>query len=212
LEQKNAMKTKKDGQLSVMLIPHSEHSNFEELRSFLGMLKPINLIPTVFQNDADERAILKRFSDLTDKTEGKRSFLKAIFDKAAVAAKGGTLMKCPELSLSPAARQTRQISGDEVADKSPVPQAQRALKLGKGNAVVEIGSDCDEVSDDLRDTDTLNHGVASSSFAVRSEKWTCKRCTFLNGPLLVACEMCGHEPREPMATRSKSKKTETDKV
>ncbi|CAM9311201.1 unnamed protein product, partial [Chrysoparadoxa australica] len=62
------------GPLSVKLIPYSEHSSYSELSAFLAVIKPREIVPTVFADEADCRAIRARFNHLTDSTAQKRAF------------------------------------------------------------------------------------------------------------------------------------------
>jgi len=64
-----------NGNICLQLVPYSEHSNFEELNEFVKWLRPQNVTPTVYKDEADKRNIVKRFSHLTNHTAAKQSFL-----------------------------------------------------------------------------------------------------------------------------------------
>ena len=70
---KNAVSVKEN--VSIHLIPYSEHSNFEELKEFVKFLKPRQVVPTVFKDENQRRAIHKLFHGLVDHTSAKRNFL-----------------------------------------------------------------------------------------------------------------------------------------
>uniref|UniRef100_A0A915JH35 DNA repair metallo-beta-lactamase domain-containing protein n=1 Tax=Romanomermis culicivorax TaxID=13658 RepID=A0A915JH35_ROMCU len=50
----------RSGNITMLGVPYSEHSSFEELKSFIQTLKPKKVIPTVFNNDKDLKRILNQ--------------------------------------------------------------------------------------------------------------------------------------------------------
>eukprot|EP00753_Platysulcus_tardus_P020384 PLAT8013.1.p1 GENE.PLAT8013.1~~PLAT8013.1.p1 ORF type:complete len:531 (+),score=186.54 PLAT8013.1:2-1594(+) len=72
---------------TVLLFPYSEHSSFEELRQFVAAVRPVRLIPTVYHDEKDKRAILARMNALLNHTASKAAFLKKLFGAAGTAKK-----------------------------------------------------------------------------------------------------------------------------
>lgn len=70
---KNSISRK--GRCTVVLIPYSEHSSFNELERFAKGVKARHIEPTVFDGESDRLAIMSRFHHLTDRTACKRRFL-----------------------------------------------------------------------------------------------------------------------------------------
>ncbi|CRG94575.1 DNA repair metallo-beta-lactamase protein, putative [Plasmodium gallinaceum] len=62
--------------ISIFLIPYSEHSNLLELISFVKSIKPCNIIPTVFSNPKEKLKILNTFNSYLNLKEEVRNFLK----------------------------------------------------------------------------------------------------------------------------------------
>ncbi|KNC98431.1 uncharacterized protein SPPG_06135 [Spizellomyces punctatus DAOM BR117] len=52
--------------LNMYEVPYSEHSNFEELRSFIEFLRPARVIPTVVGKSRNEERLAAYFRDLVD--------------------------------------------------------------------------------------------------------------------------------------------------
>lgn len=69
---------KRQGPLSIHLVPYSEHSSFTELQQYVKFLKPKQLVPTVgVGGDASGKkraAILKHFRGLVDETASKARY------------------------------------------------------------------------------------------------------------------------------------------
>lgn len=86
----NMVKTKVEGddiEVSIHLIPYSEHSSFGELHSFLKRIKPANIVPIVFKNENDQRRILERFRGCTDEGEAIKGFFRNMGGEKAKAKK-----------------------------------------------------------------------------------------------------------------------------
>jgi ATP-dependent DNA ligase I len=81
---------RRKGDCEIHLVPYSEHSSYEELRSFVRWLRPQDVIPTVgVDQKADTRegeraraAMLGCFSTLVDDTKAKRAFFKTSMEAA----------------------------------------------------------------------------------------------------------------------------------
>ncbi|XP_024532635.1 DNA ligase 6 isoform X2 [Selaginella moellendorffii] len=78
---------RKRGSLEIHLVPCSEHSNYEELREYVGFVRPREVFPTVGLDDKgmDSKtadAMKKHFRNLVDETGSKRKFLKGFNRKA----------------------------------------------------------------------------------------------------------------------------------
>ncbi|KMZ78987.1 DNA repair metallo-beta-lactamase protein, putative [Plasmodium vivax] len=63
-------------EISIFLIPYSEHSNLEELESFVKSIKPCNIIPTVFSNPKEKTKILNIFNSCLNLQREVLNFLK----------------------------------------------------------------------------------------------------------------------------------------
>lgn len=73
---KNGNKVLSKNNVRIHLVPYSEHSSFEELLEFVGMIRPSKVVPTV--NVSDEKQVakqLKYFSNLVDINASKLSFI-----------------------------------------------------------------------------------------------------------------------------------------
>ncbi|GAW82706.1 DNA repair metallo-beta-lactamase protein [Plasmodium gonderi] len=67
--------------ISIFLIPYSEHSNLSELECFVKSIKPCNIIPTVFSNPQEKLKILNFFNPHLNLQREVYNFLK-ITDKS----------------------------------------------------------------------------------------------------------------------------------
>ena len=70
------MKTLHKNNVTIHLVPYSEHSSYAELMEFVAMLRPAKVVPTV--NASDEKMVakqLKHFSNLIDVNASKSSFI-----------------------------------------------------------------------------------------------------------------------------------------
>ena len=97
---KNAISIKDN--VSIHLIPYSEHSNFEELKEFVKFLKPRQVVPTVFKDENQRRAIHKLFHDLVDHTAAKRNFLSffgSSFSNSKMSTSSSSSSKSPKLTF-----------------------------------------------------------------------------------------------------------------
>ena len=70
---KNSVQT--NDEVTVMTVAYSEHSNMEELQSFVGWLRPTRLVPTVFADEKARKKIQAQFSSLLNTNAVKRQFL-----------------------------------------------------------------------------------------------------------------------------------------
>ncbi|CAM6126062.1 unnamed protein product [Calypogeia fissa] len=85
---KKTFSVRKKGPFEIHLVPYSEHSNYEELREYVGFLRPKEIIPTVgLEGGGMESkavaAMRKHFRNLVDETASKRNFLKGFSRKPA---------------------------------------------------------------------------------------------------------------------------------
>ena len=73
---KNGNKVLSKNNISIHLVPYSEHSSFDELLEFVGMIRPSSVVPTV--NAHDEKQVakqLKYFSNLVNINASKLTFI-----------------------------------------------------------------------------------------------------------------------------------------
>jgi len=78
---KKTFSVRRKGSCEIHLVPYSEHSNYDELREYVGYLRPKEIIPTVGLDGGgvDGKAVTtmrKHFRNLVDETASKRRFLK----------------------------------------------------------------------------------------------------------------------------------------
>lgn len=85
-KKKGAFNVVENGNHAIHLVSYSEHSSFDELRSYVRFMRPAALMPTVFSDNRDRSRIIGRFSDLVDSTGSKKAFLGALSKRAAAAA------------------------------------------------------------------------------------------------------------------------------
>lgn len=62
--------------ISIFLIPYSEHSNLDELKNFVKSIKPCNILPTVFYNEKEKTTILNIFNPYLNLKKEVLSFFK----------------------------------------------------------------------------------------------------------------------------------------
>ncbi|SCM03617.1 DNA repair metallo-beta-lactamase protein, putative [Plasmodium chabaudi chabaudi] len=62
--------------MSVFLIPYSEHSNLDELRDFVKSIKPCSICPTVFSNIKEKNKMLSIFNPYLNLKQEAYDFLK----------------------------------------------------------------------------------------------------------------------------------------
>ncbi|SOV19957.1 DNA repair metallo-beta-lactamase protein, putative [Plasmodium sp. gorilla clade G2] len=62
--------------ISIFLIPYSEHSNLDELKNFVKSIKPCNILPTVFYNEKEKTTILNIFNPFLNLKKELLSFFK----------------------------------------------------------------------------------------------------------------------------------------
>ncbi|ANQ10226.1 DNA repair metallo-beta-lactamase protein [Plasmodium coatneyi] len=71
-------------EISIFLIPYSEHSNLSELESFVKSIKPCNIIPTVFYNPKEKTRILNIFNPYLNLQREVLNFLKISDERCLV--------------------------------------------------------------------------------------------------------------------------------
>jgi hypothetical protein len=64
--------------VEIRLVGYSEHSAFNELVEFVSFLKPRQVIPTVYSDEADRRKIVNHFRNLVDATRAKQQFFESM--------------------------------------------------------------------------------------------------------------------------------------
>ena len=85
---KRTFSVRRKGSCQIHLVPYSEHSNYDELREYVGFLRPKEIIPTVGLEGGgmDSKAVAamrKHFRNLVDETASKKKFLN-FFNKKVV--------------------------------------------------------------------------------------------------------------------------------
>lgn len=85
---KKTFSVRRKGPCEIHLVPYSEHSNYDELREYVGYLRPKEIIPTVGLEGGgvDGKAVAamrKHFRNLVDETASKRKFLKCFKRRVA---------------------------------------------------------------------------------------------------------------------------------
>ena len=85
---KRTFSVRRKGSCQIHLVPYSEHSNYEELREYVGFLRPKEIIPTVGLEGGgmDSKAVAamrKHFRNLVDETASKKKFLN-FFNKKVI--------------------------------------------------------------------------------------------------------------------------------
>ncbi|CAA9989771.1 DNA repair metallo-beta-lactamase protein, putative [Plasmodium knowlesi strain H] len=71
-------------EISIFLIPYSEHSNLSELENFVKSIKPCNIIPTVFYNPKEKTRILNMFNSCLNLQREVMNFLKISDERCLV--------------------------------------------------------------------------------------------------------------------------------
>ena len=66
------MARSKHENVTIQLIPYSEHSNVQELKEFVTYIRPREVVPTVFKDENQRRAIHDIFRNMVDSTAAKR--------------------------------------------------------------------------------------------------------------------------------------------
>eukprot|EP00611_Tribonema_gayanum_P020406 TRINITY_DN371_c0_g2_i3.p1 TRINITY_DN371_c0_g2~~TRINITY_DN371_c0_g2_i3.p1 ORF type:complete len:299 (-),score=61.41 TRINITY_DN371_c0_g2_i3:538-1434(-) len=160
------------GNAAVQLIPYSEHSNYTELVEFVTFLKPRLVIPTVFSDENDRKAIIRRFAPLLDHNANKRAFF------ASMAADKGSFTASEAASTA---------SGEQMPH---LPRNEQDL--------VDNASSTDE---DVCIVEHIT-AVTTSSTATASAYWECTACTYRHHhheASYLQCSMCGaarhHDPQ-----------------
>ncbi|KJP86736.1 hypothetical protein AK88_03648 [Plasmodium fragile] len=74
-------------EISIFLIPYSEHSNLSELENFVKSIKPCNIIPTVFYNLKEKTRILNIFNSCLNLQRELLNFLKISDERCLVSNK-----------------------------------------------------------------------------------------------------------------------------
>ena len=141
-----------DGACTVHLVPYSEHSSFDELRSYVRWLRPREVVPTVNVDKADTKEgerlrsqMLKHFATLIDETSAKRAFFKLDSKSSPAAAAPPKEEVDPEEAAaasggSSALAALRAVLGDAITCEAHATQLLRAAH-GDVNAAVNAWLD-----------------------------------------------------------------------
>ena len=117
---KKTFSVRRKGSCEIHLVPYSEHSNYDELREYVGYLRPKEIIPTVGLEGGgvDGKAVAamrKHFRNLVDETASKKKFLKC-FTRRAVEESDVSLTKHTDAGASLVSVQVDTIAGKENGD------------------------------------------------------------------------------------------------
>jgi len=98
------------GRVTLRLYAYSEHSSAKELEEFVRLVRPVNLVPTVFRDKKEQTAIVRRFHHLLDQAGAARQ----LFSLAASSATAK--QEAPkEFWLHPTVATVVEVAGDEPA-------------------------------------------------------------------------------------------------
>jgi hypothetical protein len=117
---KKTFSVRRKGSCEIHLVPYSEHSNYDELREYVGYLRPKEIIPTVgLDGDGvDGKAVAamrKHFRNLVDETASKKKFLKC-FTRRVVVESDVSLSKQADAGANLVGVHVDTAAGNETGD------------------------------------------------------------------------------------------------
>lgn len=174
--------TQTNGEVTVMAVPYSEHSNFGELQSFVGWLRPTQLVPTVYSNLKGRAKIQRKFSALVNATDAKRHFLARFGAKAAAApvGSGAAAAKQTAAKAEPPVDGSSQVAAataeaqDEVGADGPGPPSSASAQ-SSGEDWADAEAEWDRIcleTDQQAESDQQQQAERSGGVAPAKEKET----------------------------------------
>jgi len=80
-------------EVTVILVPYSEHSTFSELEDFVEFCNPVKVVPTVYSGEAEREKIVKHFTKYCDRKVAKKDGFDALFGGSKGSGGGGKVEK-----------------------------------------------------------------------------------------------------------------------